>query len=256
MTGNGSPKQNSNGMERHVYDTAQPRAIKPRRRHFRHDPARPVGRKRRRAFRRRAAHRSRRCSGRPTDLGAARLGAADLVRPGRHTGDHQPVHDPLCAARRDGQTDAGQSAGAVAGGIMVHLGGQPDLRIRRAARRQIPQRRSGHGRGRQVFVRTLSRHVALADERAGRRDRGAGRASRPLQAEEALARFSYLLFERQRRRLDRAEEICREGRRRRFQAAPDRRRPIQICLVQLRRRACPRSVRRLLAQRRLRSSES
>ena len=37
---------------------------------------------------------------------------------------------------------------------------------------------------------------------------------------------------RHRRRLDRAEEVCREGRRRRLQEGADRRRPLQIRLVQ------------------------
>ena len=56
-----------------------------------------------------------------------------------------------------------------------------------------------------------------ADEGAGGGGRDARSAARPLQAERAVARLSDLLFERHRRRLDRAEEICREGRRRRLQ---------------------------------------
>ena len=58
-----------------------------------------------------------------------------------------------------------------------------------------------------------------------RDDRDARSAACPLQAQEAVARLPDLLFERQRRRLDRSEEIRREGRRRRLQArrrsAPD-----------------------------------
>ena len=81
-----------------------------------------------------------------------------------------------------------------------------------------------------------------------RRDRGSRRAPRPLQAQGAVARFHDLLFERQRRRLDRPEKICRGGRRRRVQEGPDRRRSVQIRLVQSRGRAGPGGVRRLLAQ--------
>ncbi len=76
----------------------------------------------------------------------------------------------------------------------------------------------------------------------------AGSAARPVQAEGAVARFSDVLFERDRSRLDRAEEICRKGRRRGFQEQADRRRAVQIRVVQSRGRAGARSVRRLLAQ--------
>ena len=87
-----------------------------------------------------------------------------------------------------------------------------------------------------------------AAEGEGRRGRDRRSAARPVQAEEAVARFSDLLFERQRRRLDRAEEIRREGRRRGVQEGADRRRAVQIRLVQPRGRAGARSLRRLLAQ--------
>ena len=87
-----------------------------------------------------------------------------------------------------------------------------------------------------------------SDEGAGGGDRDPRSAARPLQAEKAVARLPDLLFDRQRRRLDRAEEICREGRRRRLQEAPDRRRPLQIRLVQPRGRTGARSLRGLLAQ--------
>ena len=85
-------------------------------------------------------------------------------------------------------------------------------------------------------------------EGEGRRGRNVDRPARPLQAEGAVARFSDVLFERERRRLDRAEEIRREGRRRGVQEAADRRRAVQIRVVQPRGRAGARSVRRLLAQ--------
>ena len=56
---------------------------------------------------------------RAADLGDACLGGADLVRPGRDAGDHHPVHGALRAARRDGEADAGQAAGAVPRRIVV-----------------------------------------------------------------------------------------------------------------------------------------
>ena len=48
------------------------------------------------------------------------------------------------------------------------VGGRHQLRIRAAQGREVPQRRSGHGRGRQVLVRPVSRDLARSDEGAGR----------------------------------------------------------------------------------------
>ena len=56
-----------------------------------------------------------------------------------------------------------------------------------------------------------SHALAEGESRCGRNRRS---AACPIQAEGAVARFSDLLFERDRGRLDRAEEICRKGRRR------------------------------------------
>ena len=72
--------------------------------------------------------------------------------------------------------------------------------------------------------------------------------ARPVQIERAVARLSDLLFERDRRGLDRPPEICREGRRSRLQASADRGRPVQVRFVHARRRAGPRSIRSVLAQ--------
>ena len=52
-----------------------------------------------------------------------------------------------------------------------------------------------------------------------------------------VAGFHHLLCRRHRRRLDRAEEVRGEGRRRRIQEGADRRRAIQVRLVHARRRA-------------------
>ena len=132
--------------------------------------------------------------------------------------------------------------------VVDDLRGRPQLRFRAAQGRQIPQRRAGDRRGREILVRALPRRRSRVDEGSGGRDRDARSSACPLHAEAAVARFLDLLLERHRRRLDRAEEICREGRRRRLQEGADRRRPLQVRLVHAGRRAGAGSLRRLLAQ--------
>ena len=56
-------------------------------------------------------------------------------------------------------------------------------------------------------------------------------AAHHVQAEEPLAGFPHLLFGHHRRGVGRAEEVCREGRRRRLQEGADRRRSVQVRLV-------------------------
>ena len=184
-----------------------------------------------------APRRSRGGAAGPADLGRARLAGADLVRPGRDLGDHHAVHGALRTARRAGKADAGKAAGAEPRRILVGVGGRPQLRVRAAPGRHVPQRRSGHRRGRQVLVRALSRRLARHDEGAGGGGRDARSAPRALQAQGAVARFPDVLRQRHRRRLDRAEEIRREGRRRGLQEGAGRRRPLQIRLVHAGRRA-------------------
>ena len=195
-----------------------------------------------------AGARARRRAAGPADLGRARVAGADLVRSGRDLGDHHAVHDAVRAARCDGEADAGQPAGAEPGRVVGGVEGRAALRFRAARRRQIPQRRSGHGRGRQVFVRALSRRLARGVQEPGRLGRDARCAACAVHAEGAMARFSDLLRQRYRRRLGRAEEICRKGRRRRLQEAPDRGRPVQVRLVQPGCRADAGGVRGFLAQ--------
>ena len=60
--------------------------------------------------------------------------------------------------------------------------------------------------------------------------------------------FMTFYAQRHRRGLDRAEEVRREGRRGGLQEGADRRRAVQVRLVQPGRRAGPRGVRGLLAQ--------
>ena len=73
--------------------------------------------------------------------------------------------------------------------------------------------RAGHRRGRQVLVRALPRSGPVSDKGTRRGDRGVRPAACAFQAQETVARFSDVLFERQRRRLDRPQEIRRESRR-------------------------------------------
>ncbi len=85
--------------------------------------------------------------------------------------DHA-VHGALRAARRDGEADAGNAPGAVPRRIVADVGGRHDLGFHDPRRRQIPQRRAGDRRGRQVLVRALSRR------QPGIRSRNASRRSR------------------------------------------------------------------------------
>ena len=183
------------------------------------------------------------------DVGGARLAGA---RPGSTRPRRQGIITPFMVlyALHDAMVKPmpGKPQAPCLAEVLVGFRGRPQLRIRAARRRQVPQRRAGDGRGRQVLVRALrgAAHDLMKKQRGG--DRNSRSAACPFQAENAVARFSDVLFERQRRRLDRAEEICREGRRRRLQAGADRRRPLQVRLVHAGRRTGARSVRRLLAQ--------
>ena len=71
------------------------------------------------AGRRLAGGRTGRRAAGPADLGRARLAGADLVRPGRDAGHHHALHGAVRAARRDGEADAGQAAGAEPGRVVV-----------------------------------------------------------------------------------------------------------------------------------------
>ena len=127
--------------------------------------------------------------------------------------------------------------------------GRADLRVRPAQGREVPQRRPGDGGGRQVLVRPLPRRRGQAPQGAGAR--GADRRSRPraLPAEGAVAGLHDLLRHLGHRRgVDRAEEVRREGRRRRLQEGADRRRAVQGRELHPGRRSGDGGVRGLLAQ--------
>ena len=180
--------------------------------------------------------------------GLAHLAGADLVRSGGNAGHRHAVHAALRAARRAGEADAGQPGRAVPGGVLDRLRGRAQPQLRAARRRQVPQWRAGDGGGREVLVRALSRQRRALHQGEGGGGRNARSAARHLPPEQAVARFPDLLFERHRRRLDRAEEIRRERRRGRLQEGADRRRTVQVRLVHPGRRAGDGGVRRLLAQ--------
>ena len=112
----------------------------------------------------------------------------------------------------------------------------------------LPQRRSGDVGRREVFVRALSRRRARPVPGARRGGRNARCPARPLPPEGAVAGFPDLLRNGDGRRLDRAQELRREGGRGRFQEGAGRRRPLQVRLVHARGRARPRGVRPVLAQ--------
>ena len=162
-----------------------------------------------------------------TDLGGAFLARAHLVRSGRDAGHDHALPADVRAARRDGEADARQRRRAVPGRSLEDGARRPQLRIHRARRRQVPQRRAGDRGGREVLLRALSRHFGGADEGAGEGRGDAGRAPRALRAEAALAGFPDLLQFRHRRGLDRAEEVRPAGRRGRVQEGAGRRRAVQ-----------------------------
>ena len=62
--------------------------------------------------------------------------------------------------------------------------------------REVPQRRAGHRRGREVLVRALPRHLGQDHQGARRRGRDARPAPRPLPAEAAVARLHDVLHRR------------------------------------------------------------
>jgi hypothetical protein len=132
---------------------------------------------------------------------------------------------------------------------VVGLAGWARLRLRAAPRDEVPQRRSGHRRRRQVLLRALSRHLRARPQGQGRRRRDAGRRARALPAQAAVARLHDVLrHARDRRRLGRTEEVRRASGGGRLSKGADRRRALSVRLLHTRDRAGPGSVRGLLAQ--------
>ena len=190
----------------------------------------------------------RRAAPRPDDLGPPLLADTRVVRPVRARGNCYLIPHPLRAARRHDSAEPGPAHVAEPGRVMEHIAGRAGVRVRPPQRCQVPQRRPGQRRGRQVFVRAIPRQRAQDAQRQDRRHRDSRPWTDPLPAQAIVAGLLDLLFERDRRRLGRAEEICREGRRRRIQEGPDRRRPLPIRLVHPGRGARRGSLRSVLAE--------
>jgi hypothetical protein len=158
--------------------------------------------------------------------GPARHARLALARSRRDRGAHHAVHGPVRAARCPHQADAVRAHHAEPGRVVVRLQGRADVRVRPPQGRQVPQRRPGDRRRRQVHVRALQGRVGQGPQ--GQGQGGAGRGAEPgaLRAEGAVARLHGLLRHLgDRRGVDRAQEIRREGRRGRLQEGADRRRP-------------------------------
>ena len=181
-------------------------------------------------------------------MGRAHLAGADLVRSRRDARDHHAVPGHVRDPRRDGQVDAGQRHRPEPGRVVADVARRAHLRLHAAQGREVPQRRRAHLRGREVLVRSLPRGRRQGAEGPRRRGGDARALPGALPAEEPVARLHDLLHRGQRSRLDRPEEIRREGRRRRLQEGPGGRRTVQVRLLHAGHRARPGSERLLLAQ--------
>ena len=175
--------------------------------------------------------------------------ASRWLDPAETEGHHHALHGPLRAARRAGEAHAGRHQHAEPGRVVDAVQGRAHVRVRPPQGRQVPQRRSGHGGGREVLLRALQGRGGQAPQ--GARARGADRRSRSraLRPQGAVAGLHDVLRHLGHRRgLDRAQEVRREGGRRRLQEGADRRGPVQVRQLQSRRRAGDGGLRRLLAQ--------
>ena len=183
------------------------------------------------------------------DVGRPRDARQPLARPRRDGGPHHPVHGPLRTPRCTGQADAGLTHHPEPGGGVDRLEGWPHLRVRPPQGGQVPQRRSRDGGRREVLLRPLQGRLRQAPEGQGQGGPGRGHEPRPLPAEGGLAGLHGLLRHvGHRRRLDRAEEIRREGRRGWVQEGPGGGRAVQVRLLHAGRRAGSRGVHGLLAE--------
>ena len=180
-----------------------------------------------------------------------RLARADVVRPGRDRRDHHAVHGPLRAARRAGEADAGQRAwrrawpsrGRVSqDGLVYEFVLRKGARFHNGEPVTAEDVKFSFERYRGAGAKPLKERVAGGRDRRSR--------ARALPPQGAVARLHDLLRHAgHRRRLDRAQEVRREGRRRRLQegarSAPG---PYQFVSLHAGRRAGARGLRRLLAQ--------
>ena len=140
-----------------------------------------------------------------------------VVRSRRDPGDHHAVHGHVRAPRRAGQGDAREPDRAEPGGVVAGLARRPRLRLHAPQGREVPQRRHAHLRGREVLVRALQGGRRQGHQGPRRRRGDAGAAAGAVPAEEPVARLHDVLHGGERRGLDRAEEVRREGGGRRVQ---------------------------------------
>jgi hypothetical protein len=151
--------------------------------------------------------------GGPAHLGRAYLAGAHVVRPGGDVGHHHAISSLLRPTRCAGEDHSGPAVRAEPCQVLVGVRRRPDLRVRAARGREVPQRRDGDLRGREVLLREVSRRRQQGPEGPRRVGRDPGSAARPLQAQAALAGLHDLLYERHGGSLGGAEEVRRERRR-------------------------------------------
>ncbi len=153
-----------------------------------------------------------------------------------------PLHDALVKPMPAGPQHAEPRR------VVDGVEGRAHVRLR-PAEGEVPQRRPRDRRGREVLLRALPRRLREAPEGQGEGRAGRGAEPRAHRAQGAVARLHGVLRHLgHRRRLDRAQEVRREGRRRRVQEGAGGRGAVQVRVVQSRRRARARSLSRLLAQ--------
>ena len=182
-------------------------------------------------------------------MGRARHARSHVVRSGRDQRDHHAVHVPLRAPRRAREADAGQPDGAEPRGVLDRRSGRPQLRVRPAPRREVPQRRSAHRRGREVLPGAISRRRRRALQGAHGERRRARSPPHPLSLQAAVARLHDVLrHDGDRRRVDRPQEVPRARRGRRLQEGAGGRRALQVRLVHPRRGADAGGPRAVLAK--------
>ncbi len=192
--------------------------------------------------RRRPAHRA-------GDGGRSRHAGLAVARHIRDRGRDHAVHDLLRAPRRPREADAGQSQRPVPGRVVDDVQGRADLGVRPAQGRALPQRRTGHGRGREVQLRALQGRGRAAVQGAGARGPGGGSGPRALPPERAVAGLHDLLrHQRLGRGVDHPQEVLREGRRGWLPQGADRRRALQVRELPAGRGAGAGSLRGVLAE--------
>src|SRR5438445_254180 len=135
-------------------------------------------------------------------LGALRDALPGVVRSRRGRRPDHAVLGAVRAARCPRETDAGQPDDAEPGRILDRQPGSARVRVQAARRPEVPQRRSVHGRGREVQL--PSRQGLEGPPRPGEGRRRREPVPRALPAPRALPRLHGLLRDDgDRRRLDR-----------------------------------------------------